>query len=182
MKLFFSRTSIGREGNVSLKIETDIQAGENINNGEISIFKQFDVMTNRFAVETLQIADSDGLNSEYWSLSTAEADRSGGKDYRYAYSYDVSNTGKGILIGSDSNSDTFVVTGVDDVAEVKVIGFDSSNSVNDMIDLSMVGDNLTTQYDGSTVNVSQNGVVKLTLLFDEVHTNIDDQLIGVQSI
>ena len=64
-EVIFSRTSIGREGNVSLKIETDIQAGENINNGEISIFKQFDVMTNRFAVETLQIADSDGLNSEY---------------------------------------------------------------------------------------------------------------------
>ena len=86
------------------------------------------------------------------------------------------------MIGSDSNSDTFVVTGVGDVAEVKVIGFDSSSNVNDMIDLSMVGDNLTTQYNGSTVNVSQNGVVKLTLLFDEVHTDIDDQLIGVQSI
>ena len=42
---------------------------------------------------------------------------------------DISNTGKGILIGSDSNSDTFVVTGVGDPAEVKVIGFDSSSTV-----------------------------------------------------
>ena len=86
------------------------------------------------------------------------------------------------MVGSDSNSDTFVVTGISENAEVKVIGFDSSSTVRDMIDLSMVGDNLTTQYDGSTVNVSQNGVVKLTLLFDEIHTNIDDQLIGLQQI
>ena len=79
---------------MSLKIETSIQAGESFNNGEISIFKQFDVMTNRFAVETLQISDSNGLNSEYRSLSTADIDRSGGRITDIYTVTDVSDTEK----------------------------------------------------------------------------------------
>ena len=35
-------------------------------------------------METLEISDTAG-NSEYWSLSTAEAVRDGGRDYGYVY-------------------------------------------------------------------------------------------------
>ena len=40
--------------------------------------------------------------SEYWSLSTADAVRDGGRITDTYITTDVSNTGKGILIGSDT--------------------------------------------------------------------------------
>ena len=53
------------------------------NAGEVTVFKQFDGLTDRFAVETLEISDTAG-NSEYWSLSGAQADRgSGWCDFEY---------------------------------------------------------------------------------------------------
>ena len=56
----------------SLKIEAtvrsdDVSDGNNAiaNAGEVTVFKQFDGLTDRFAVETLEISDTAG-NSEYW--------------------------------------------------------------------------------------------------------------------
>ena len=106
----FERFQVGREGENSLKISATVTAqdvdedGNTIevarNAGEVTVFKQFDALTDRFAVETLEISTTDGT-SEYWSLSTAEADRSGGRITDTHIVTDVSNTGKGILIGSD---------------------------------------------------------------------------------
>ena len=110
----FERFQVGREGENSLKISTTVEGvDENgavvaSNASEVSIFKQFDAMTDRFAIETLEISDTQG-NSEYWSLSTAEAVRDGGRITDTYITTDVSNTGKGILIGSDTESDTYVV-------------------------------------------------------------------------
>ena len=74
-------------------------------------------------------------------MSTAEAVRDGGRITDTYITTDVSNTGKGILIGSDtSGSDTYVVTGGGGAAQIKVVGFDAS----DTIDLSAFGDDLTT--------------------------------------
>ena len=129
------------------------------NAGEVTVFKQFDALTDRFACETLEISDTNGV-SEYWSLSTAEADRSGGRITDTHIVTDVSNTGKGILIGSDTESDTYVVTG-DGAAQIKVVGFDAS----DTIDLTSFGDDLTTSVNGSDVEVSNaSGDVLVTLI------------------
>ena len=91
-----------------------------------------------------KLSDTQG-NSEYWSLSTAEAVRDGGRITDTHIVTDVSNTGKGILIGSDTGSDTYVVTGDGDAAEIKVVGFDA----NDTIDLTSFGDDLTTSVNGT---------------------------------
>ena len=99
------------------------------NASEVSIFKQFDAITDRFAIETLEISDTQG-NSEYWSLSTAEADRDGGRITDTYIVTDVSNTGKGILIGSDTEADNYVVTGDGDAAQIKVVGFDSNDTID----------------------------------------------------
>ena len=102
----FERFQVGREGENSLKISTTVEGVDESgavvasNASEVSIFKQFDAMTDRFAIETLEISDTTG-NSEYWSLSTAEAVRDGGRITDTYITTDVSNTGKGILIGSD---------------------------------------------------------------------------------
>ena len=98
----FERFQVGREGENSLKISTTVKgvdenAGGSTNASEVSIFKQFDAMTDRFAIETLEISDTNG-NSEYWSLSTSEAVREGGRITDTHIVTDVSNTGKGILI------------------------------------------------------------------------------------
>ena len=133
----FERFQVGREGENSLKISTTVEGvDENgvvvaSNASEVSIFKQFDAMTDRFAIETLELSDTQG-NSEYWSLSTADAVRDGGRITDTHITTDVSNTGKGILIGSDTEADTYVVEGGNGAAEIKVDGFDS----NDTIDLS----------------------------------------------
>ena len=105
-------------------------------------------MTDRFAIETLEISDTSG-NSEYWSLSTSEADRSGGRITDTHIVTDVSNTGKGILIGSDTDSDKYVVEGDDAAAQIKVVGFDAS----DTIDLTAFGDDLTAAVNGNDVAV-----------------------------
>jgi len=107
----FERFQVGREGENSLKISATVTAqdvdenGNTVevarNAGEVTVFKQFDALTDRFAVETLEISTTSGT-SEYWSLSTAEADRSGGRITETYITTDVSNTGKGILIGSDT--------------------------------------------------------------------------------
>ena len=47
------------------------------NASEVTVFKQFDAMTDRFAVETLELSVNG--SSEYWSLSTTEAVRDGGR-------------------------------------------------------------------------------------------------------
>ena len=178
----FERFQVGREGENSLKISTTVEGvDENgavvaSNASEISIFKQFDALTDRFAIETLEISDTNGV-SEYWSLSTAEADRSGGRITDTHIVTDVSNTGKGILIGSDAEADTYVVTGDGDAAQIKVVGFDAS----DTIDLTSFGDDLTTSVNGSDVEVSNaSGDVLVTLIgLGSADTSIDDQLIGV---
>ena len=64
----FERFQVGREGENSLKISTTVEdVDENGNTvvvarnaSEVSIFKQFDAMTDRFAIETLEISDTDG--------------------------------------------------------------------------------------------------------------------------
>ena len=178
----FERFQVGREGENSLKISTTVEGVDESgavvasNASEVSIFKQFDAMTDRFAIETLEISDTTG-NSEYWSLSTAEADRDGGRITDTYITTDVSNTGKGILIGSESGSDTYVVEGGDVAAEIKVVGFDAS----DTIDLTSFGDDLTTSVNGSDVEVSNaSGDVLVTLIgLGSADTSIDDQLIGV---
>ena len=184
----FERFQVGREGENSLKISATVTAedvdenGNTIevarNAGEVTVFKQFDALTDRFAVETLEISTTDGT-SEYWSLSTAEADRSGGRITDTHIVTDVSNTGKGILIGSDTEADTYVVTGDGDAAQIKVVGFDS----NDTIDLTSFGDDLTTSVNGSDVEVSNaDGVVVTLIGLGDPDISIDEQLIGVQQI
>ena len=184
----FERFQVGREGENSLKISATVTAqdvdenGNTIevarNAGEVTVFKQFDALTDRFAVETLEISTTSGT-SEYWSLSTAEADRSGGRITDTHIVTDVSNTGKGILIGSDTEADTYVVTGDGDAAQIKVVGFDAT----DTIDLTSFGDDLTTSVNGSDVEVSDaNGVVVTLIGLGDADTSIDEQLIGVQQI
>ena len=85
----------------SLKISTTVQSTDDqgnpiANEGEVNIFKQFDPMTDRFAVETLEVSDTQG-NSTYWSLSTEQAVREGGRVTDTFIQTDVSNTGKGIF-------------------------------------------------------------------------------------
>ena len=183
----FERFQVGREGENSLKISATVvgeeldENGDTVevarNAGEVTVFKQFDALTDRFAVETLEISTTDGVR-EYWSLSTTEADRSGGRITDTHIVTDVSNTGKGILIGSDTEADTYVVTGDGDAAQIKVVGFDAL----DTIDLTDFGDGLTASVNGSDVEVSDvNGVV-VTLIGLGSETNIDEQLIGVQQI
>ena len=109
-------------------------------------------------------------------MSTAEAERSGGRITDTHIVTDVSNTGKGILIGSDAQADTYVVTGGGDAAQIKVVGFDA----NDTIDLTSFGDDLTTSVNGSDVEVSNaDGVVVTLLGLGSADTSIDEQLIGV---
>ena len=90
---------------------------------------------------------------------------------------DVSNTGKGILIGSDTGSDQYVVNAdADDSAEIMVVGFDA----NDSIDLTAFGNDLSTSVNGSDVEVSNaNGDIVVTLIGLGAETNIDKQLIGI---
>ena len=111
-----SRFQVGREGNNSLQIQTTVRGVDENGNpsvdgnaSEVTVFKQFDAMTDRFAVETLELSVN-GV-SEYWSLSTTEAVRDGGRVVDTYQVADVSNTGKGILIGSSSDADQFVVSG-----------------------------------------------------------------------
>ena len=181
----FERQQIGREGQNSLKITTTVKGvdenGTEVasNASEVNIFKQFDALTDRFAIETLEISDTQG-NSEYWSLSTAEAQRGDGRILDTYITTDVSNTGKGILIGSDTGSDQYVVNAdADDSAEIMVVGFDASDS----IDLTAFGDDLTTSVNGTDVEVSNaNGDIVVTLIGLGAETSIDEQLIGVQQV
>ena len=141
-----SRFQVGREGNNSLQIQSTVRGVDENGNpsvdgnaSEVTVFKQFDAMTDRFAVETLELSVN-GV-SEYWSLSTTEAVRDGGRVVDTYQVADVSNTGKGILVGSSSDADQFVVSGASDggTAEVKVYDFDASDS----IDLTAFGDDLS---------------------------------------
>jgi hypothetical protein len=167
----FARHQVGREGMNSLKISTTVQSTDDqgnpiANEGEVNIFKQFDPMTDRFAVETLEVSDTQG-NSTYWSLSTEQAVREGGRVTDTFIQTDVSNTGKGILIGSDSESDTYVVTGSlsDASAEVKVVGFDSDDTI-DVSGFAGVDEELTATINEDTgaVELSVDDEVRLTLL------------------
>ena len=183
----FDRQQIGREGFNSLKISTTVRGlDENdvevaSNTSEINIFKQFDALTDSFAVETLEISGTDG-NSEYWSLSTAEAVRDGGRITETHIVADVSNTGKGILIGSETEADSYVVTGASDGAQILVDGFDA----NDTIDLTSFGTDLSaTVHDGGTPDDTNDDYVEVTNNADGISiallgitdtSNIDDQL------
>ncbi len=73
-----------------------------------------------------------------------------------------------------------MVTGDGDAAQIKVVGFDS----NDTIDLTSFGDDLTTSVNGSDVEVSNaNGDILVTLIgLGDADTSIDEQLIGVQQV
>ena len=151
------------------------------NTSEINIFKQFDALTDRFAVETLEISGTDGT-SEYWSLSSAEAVRDGGRITETHIVADVSNTGKGILIGSDTEADSYVVTGAADGAQILVDGFDA----NDTIDLTSFGTDLSAiVQDGGTPDDTSDDYVEVTNNADGISiallgitdtSNIDDQL------
>ena len=183
----FDRQQIGREGFNSLKISTTVRGlDENdvevaSNTSEINIFKQFDALTDRFAVETLEISGTDGT-SEYWSLSSAEAVRDGGRITETHIVADVSNTGKGILIGSETEADSYVVTGASDGAQILVDGFDA----NDTIDLTSFGTDLSaTVHDGGTPDDTNDDYVEVTNNADGISiallgitdtSNIDDQL------
>ena len=131
-------------------------------------------------METLEISDTSG-KSQYWSLSGAQADRDSTGAIQNTYvTTDVSNTGKGILVGSDSG-DNFKVdssyAGTDSV-EVLLTSFDSSDS----IDLSAFGSGLSTQTVGDTVEVSdENGDVKLTLIGITDPVSIDEDLVLTSS-
>jgi hypothetical protein len=181
----FERQQIGREGQNSLKITTTVKGvdenGTEVasNASEVNIFKQFDALTDRFAIETLEISDTQG-NSEYWSLSTAEAQRGDGRILDTYITTDVSNTGKGILIGSNTADDKYVVNAdAGDSAEIMVVGFDA----NDSIDLTAFGNDLSTTVNGSDVEVSNaNGDIVVTLIGLGAQTSIDEQLIGVQQV
>ena len=86
------------------------------------------------------------------------------------------SSGKGILIGSDTEADKYVVTGDGDAAQIKVVGFDS----DDTIDLTSFGDDLTTTVNGNDVEVSNaDGVVVTLLGLGSPDISIDEQLIGV---
>ena len=71
-----------------------------------------------------------------------------------------------------------MVTGDGDAAQIKVVGFDS----NDTIDLTSFGDDLTTTVNGSDVEVSDANGVVVTLIGLGSETSIDEQLIGVQQV
>ena len=183
----FNRFQVGREGENSLKIQTTVRSDELsddynpiANAGEVTVFKQFDALTDRFAVETLEISDTQG-NREYWSLSQAEATREGGRITDTYVTTDVSNTGKGILIGSagddDFRIDSASYDGADSV-EVLLTSFDSGDSV----DLSDFGAGLTTEsVTGGVAVKDANGDVKLTLLGITDPVSIDDQLVLTSS-
>jgi len=167
----FDRHQVGREGMNSLKISTTVESTDDQGNaianaGEVNIFKQFDPLTDRFAVETLELADNQG-NSEYWSLSTTEAVRDGGRVTDTYIQTDVSNTGKGILIGSDQTDDTYVVNGdaAGVGAEVMVVGFDGSDTI-DLSSFAGAGEELTATLNADTGNVelTVDDEVRLTLL------------------
>ena len=167
----FDRHQVGREGMNSLKISTTVESTDDQGNaianaGEVNIFKQFDPLTDRFAVETLELADTQG-NSEYWSLSTTEAVREGGRVTDTYIQTDVSNTGKGILIGSDNTDDTYVVNGdaAGVGAEVMVVGFDGSDTI-DLSSFAGADEELTATLNADTGNVelTVDDEVRLTLL------------------
>jgi hypothetical protein len=176
----FERQQIGREGQNSLKITTTVKGVDAndvevaSNTSEVNIFKQFDALTDRFAIETLEISNTQG-DSEYWSLSTAEAVRGDGRITDTYITTDVSNTGKGILIGSDTADDKYVVNAdADDSAEIMVVGFDATDS----IDLTDFGADLSASLNGSDVEVSNaNGDIVVTLIGLGAQTDIDNQLI-----
>ena len=160
----FERYQVGREGMNSLKIKATVTAtsddpdlgltdGRIENAGEVNIFKQFDPLTDRFAVETLEISDASG-NKEYWSLSTSDADREGGRVTDTYIQTDVSNTGKGILIGSGDQADKYVVTGdaAGVGAQVMVTGFDSSDTI-DVSSFAGLDETLVASLNGDTVEV-----------------------------
>ena len=58
-ELEMTRTSVGR-GEYFVKIQATIESDGTINDGEITVFKQFDPLVNRFAVEKLEIENLSG--------------------------------------------------------------------------------------------------------------------------
>ncbi|OUV04178.1 MAG: hypothetical protein CBC42_00280 [Betaproteobacteria bacterium TMED82] len=187
----FERFAVGREGNNSLKIDSVVSTDDGVSNdGSVTVFKQFDPVSGRFAVETLEISpDSDPNNSEYWSLSTTQAVRDGGRITDTLIQTDVSQTGKGILVGSDTVEDTYKVVndgslGAD--AVVKVVGFDS----DDNFDLSGLGVDSYQVDEAGNVQVGVAGEeddeldVRLTLtgLGDTNTLNLDEILFNNQNV
>ena len=178
----FSRFQVGREGENSLKITTTVTSdqlsdeGNAIaNSGEVTVFKQFDGLTDRFAVETLEIRDTAG-NREYWSLTQADSVRDGGRVTETYVTTDVSNTGKGILVGSDGSDDFRVDSsyqGTDSV-EVLLTSFDA----NDTIDLTAFGEGLTRSEVGGNVELRDSSDnVKVTLIGITDTSDLDNQLV-----
>ena len=89
-----------------------------------------------------------------WSLSTSDADREGGRVTDTYIQTDVSNTGKGILIGSGDQADKYVVTGdaAGVGAQVMVKGFDSSDTI-DVSSFAGVTETLVASLNGDNVEV-----------------------------
>ena len=96
-EVVMSRTSVGREGNTSLKIQTSIESDGAINDGEITVFKQFDPLVNRFAVEQLEIETLSG-DIQVWSLPTVAAIRDGRRIVDTVIESNIGDTGRAILL------------------------------------------------------------------------------------
>ena len=111
-------------------------------------------------------------------MSGAQADR--GSDGAILNTYvttDVSNTGKGILVGSD-NADSFKVEagyGGSDSVELLLTSFDA----NDTIDLSAFGEGLSHSVNAETGNVelTSGDDVKVTLIGITDPSDLDNQLV-----
>ena len=108
-EVVMSRTSVGREGNTSLKIQTSIESDGTINDGEITVFKQFDPLVNRFAVEKLEIETLTG-DIQVWSLPTAAAIRDGRRIVDTVIESNIGDTGRAIFIGNDVGQSKFKLT------------------------------------------------------------------------
>ena len=108
-ELVMTRTALGREGNTSLKIQTDIESSGNINDGEITVFKQFDPLVKRFAIEKLEIETLSG-EVQLWSLPTVSAIRDGRRIIDKVIETDIGDTGRAIFIGNDSEVSNFKLT------------------------------------------------------------------------
>ena len=60
--------------NISTTVKSDEKSDENndiANASDVTVFNQFDAITDRFAIETLEVKNTSG-DIQYWSLSTTE--------------------------------------------------------------------------------------------------------------
>ena len=73
------------------------------------MFKQFDPLVNRFAVEKLEIETLSG-DIQVWSLPTAAAIRDGRRIVDTVIESNIGDTGRAIFIGNDTDQSNFKLT------------------------------------------------------------------------